>query len=94
MKIPLILIGLCIITSVGFSAFFYSDMPAEMDSHWNVFGDADNIISKTWGLFLIPIFLVLMLFQGLFISYVKNTDRRYMVDFFHEFLFLIITDVH
>lgn len=35
--------------------YFYSSMPSEMASHWNLQGQVDGYISKFWGLFLMPI---------------------------------------
>ena len=52
-----------IFASFGMSAFFYPVLPDKMASHWNIKGEVDGYLSKSWALFLMPIIsLVLFLF--------------------------------
>lgn len=44
-----------IIASFALGLFYYSSMPMEMASHWNIRGLADGYMPKFWGLFLLPI---------------------------------------
>ncbi|MBU1603838.1 MAG: DUF1648 domain-containing protein [Planctomycetes bacterium] len=40
------------------STYFYPQMPERVASHWNAEGQVDGYMSKFWGLFLMPFFLV------------------------------------
>lgn len=42
----------------GLYLYFYSEMPEQMASHWNVQGEVDGYMSKFLGLFLMPIVLL------------------------------------
>lgn len=44
----------------------FSQMPAQMASHWNSAGEADGTITRFWGVFLFPIISLGLL--GLFLS--------------------------
>jgi uncharacterized membrane protein len=44
------------------SILFYSQMPEQVASHWNSKGEVDGYMSKFWGLFLMPILSVALLF--------------------------------
>ena len=49
---------LIILLLLGFfilAVAFYPSMPETMTSHWNASGEADDTISKFWGLFLFPL---------------------------------------
>ncbi|MGC8932793.1 MAG: SdpI family protein [Candidatus Methanodesulfokora sp.] len=57
-KISEIIILGIILLSFVVSIYFYPQMPEEMASHWNAQGQVDGYLSKFWGLFLMPFFLV------------------------------------
>ncbi|MCD6114686.1 SdpI family protein [bacterium] len=44
--------------------YLYPLMPERMVSHWNIKGEADDYLSKFWGVFLIPLISI-----GLFLLY-------------------------
>lgn len=47
-----------ILLSLIAALYFYPKMPDQMASHWNAAGEADNTMSKFWGLFLMPMIMV------------------------------------
>jgi len=50
--------------SVGLAVYFYPKLPAEVPSHWNAQGEVDGHAPKFWGLFLIPIIMIVL--SGIF----------------------------
>ncbi|MFC1789663.1 SdpI family protein [Patescibacteria group bacterium] len=64
MKVTNPLILLIILSSFGVGFYFYPQLPDVMASNWNAQGQVDGYISKTWGVFLMPIisFIVALLF--------------------------------
>lgn len=62
-KTDLIIISL-ILFSFIIGIYLYPKMPERMASHWNIKGEADDYLSKFWGLFLIPLISI-----GLFLLY-------------------------
>ena len=56
-------VGLVIILiSFIISLYFYPRMPEFMASHWNIRGEVDGYMQKSWGLFLMPVISVILLF--------------------------------
>lgn len=55
-----IIILLIIFLSFVVGFYFYQKMPEKMASHWNTQGQVDSYISKSWGLFLMPIISLLL----------------------------------
>ncbi|PIR69187.1 MAG: hypothetical protein COU47_03725 [Candidatus Niyogibacteria bacterium CG10_big_fil_rev_8_21_14_0_10_46_36] len=51
------IIGVAVITG----AFAYPYLPAEVASHWNARGVADDYMPKFWGIFLMPIVMFVLL---------------------------------
>jgi uncharacterized membrane protein len=58
-KATLVLI-LIILFSFALSAYFYPKLPAQIATHWNLAGEADGFSSKGFGLFLMPVLLVVL----------------------------------
>ena len=56
-KTNIILVSL-VLFSFGIGIYFYPQMPEKMASHWNIKGEVDGYLSKSWGLFLMPIILI------------------------------------
>jgi len=56
-----------IILSLIISAYFYSGMPESIASHWDIVGEVDGYMPKFWGLFLLPIILILSLLSVIMI---------------------------
>jgi len=51
---------LIIVFSFALSAYFYPKLPSQIATHWNLAGEADGYSSKAFGLFLIPVLLVIL----------------------------------
>ena len=60
-----------IILSFSVSIYIYPQMPDMIASHWNSEGDVDGYMSKSWGLFLMPIISIVLL---LFFIFLPKTD--------------------
>ena len=56
-KTEILIVGIALL-SLAISAYYYPQMPEQMASHWNAQGQVDGYLSRSWGLFLIPITLV------------------------------------
>ena len=52
-KSEIIILGI-IVVSFLIGMYFYPRMPGAIASHWNIRGEADGYMSKSWGLFLMP----------------------------------------
>lgn len=70
------------------SIFLYPSMPKEIPTHWNVDGKVDDYSSREFGLFFMPIFLLILYLLFLVIPkiavYKKNVDefyKKYMFGF-------------
>lgn len=57
----LTLIGILILTFLA-GAVAYPSLPAQVASHWNAAGEADGYMSKFWGIFLLPLIMVVVFF--------------------------------
>jgi len=58
-KTTIIIIALLILSLLA-SIILYPQMPEQMVSHWNAEGEPDDYMSKFWGLFLMPMILLVM----------------------------------
>jgi uncharacterized membrane protein len=63
-----LIVMLIIVTSFIIGIYFYPQIPEKMASHWNVQGQVDGYMSKSWGLFLMPIISL-----GLFLLFILIT---------------------
>lgn len=54
-----------ILLSFVIGIYFYPQMPEKIASHWDSKGQVDGYMSKTWGLFLMPLISI-----GLFLLFV------------------------
>lgn len=63
-KSEIIILGIALI-SFAVGIYLYPQMPEKMASHWNSQGQVDGYMSKFWGLFLMPIFLI-----GIFLLFI------------------------
>jgi uncharacterized membrane protein len=83
-----------IIVAVSFCAaiYFYPQMPDKMAAHWGVNGQVDGFMSKFWGLFLMPIISLVMMF--LFLVLPKLDPLKENIEkfkkYFENFILLII----
>jgi len=92
MKKSYLIITIIILISFGIGLYFYSQMPGEMASHWNIQGEVDGYMPKFWGLFLMP-FISLAMFL-LFILIPKIDPLKENIEkfrkYFDRFMILII----
>ncbi len=85
--------------AVAVSAIAWDRLPDPMDSHWNARGEADDTISKFWGLALMPLVLSAMVLIAVLIPKIdplnKNIElfRKYY-DGFMLMLLLFMLVVH
>ncbi len=50
-----------IVVSLLIGIFLYPALPAEIASHWNAAGVADGMLPKFWGVFLLPMLMIVVL---------------------------------
>lgn len=85
-KSKTIILGIIILSFI-IGAYFYPQMPDRVASHWNVRGEVDSYVSRFWGLFLMPIVSIGLLFLFILIPKVdplkENIEkfRKYFDDF-------------
>lgn len=79
-----------IVLSFAAAAFYWNDLPAVMDSHWDVNDQVNGTMGKFWGVFMLPIVLLAML--GMFYI-IPNIDplKENIVEFRPAFnLFIVL----
>lgn len=59
-KSEIIIAGIILLSFV-IGAYFYSQMPEKIASHWNAQGEVDGYMPKFWGLFLMPFISIILL---------------------------------
>lgn len=69
-KIPLA-IALIVIASFVLSGYYYPRMQESVVTHWNISGEPDGYSGKLFGLFLVP---VLLLILCVFLYYIPHID--------------------
>jgi uncharacterized membrane protein len=84
----LIISIILILISFGLAIGFYNSMPDEMAGHWNAQGEVDGNISKFWGLFLMPIISIIILFLFLIIPLIDPLKRN--VDSFKNYYYMFV----
>jgi len=94
-----LIILIIILTSFIAGIFLASRVPTRMASHWNAQGFVDGYISKTWGLFLMPLFSFGILILFWFIPKIdplkKNVEKfRKYFDLFILLLILYLAYIH
>ncbi len=81
-----------ILTSFLLAFFFYPQMPALMASHWNINGEVDGYMGKTWALFLMPTLSLFMTILFLVIPKIdplKENIKKFK-NYFDGFIVLIL----
>ena len=51
---------IAVIVSFIIGIYLYSQMPEQMASHWNAQGQVDDYMPRFWGVFLMPLVLVVL----------------------------------
>jgi uncharacterized membrane protein len=92
MKKTNIFIFIVILASFVIGAYFYPQFPARIASHWNAQGQVDGYMSRGWGLFLLPIILLVMWLMFILIPKIdpmkKNIEK--FRKYFDAFIALIV----
>ncbi len=91
-KNKIIILGIISLSFIV-AIYFYPQMPDKIASHWNAQGQVDDYMSKFWGLFLMPVVSVGLLF--LFILIPKIDPLKENIEkfrkYFDGFILLIIS---
>ncbi len=78
-----------IVLAFGASALLYPRLPQTVPIHWNIHGEVDGYGDKSYGLFLMPGIMALML--GLFRALPWLSPRRFGIDEFRStWLFIMV----
>ena len=92
MKKTNIFIFIVILASFVIGAYFYPQFPDKIASHWNVQGHVDGYMSKSWGLFLLPMILLVMWLMFILIPKIdplKHNIEKFR-KYFDAFIALIV----
>ena len=92
MKKTNIIILLIIFMSFTLAFWFYPQMPDQMASHWSTQGQVDGHMSKSWGLFLMPLISLALFLLFIFIPKIdplKSNIEKFR-KYFDWFVVLII----
>lgn len=83
-----IIIFLIVLVSFVVSAYFYPQMPDKMASHWNIKGEVDGYLPKSWGLLLLP--LISLLAALLLILFPKIDPLKENIEKFRKYFGVFI----
>jgi uncharacterized membrane protein len=64
--------------------FYPTPLPNMMASHWNINGEVDGYINKFWGLFLMPILMVVFTVIFFFVPKI-DPEKKNIEKFYEEF---------
>lgn len=81
-KSQIIIIGIILLSFV-IGIYFYPQMPEKVASHWNAQGQVDGYMSKFWGLFLMPLISIGLLF--LFIILPRIDPQKANIEKFRKY---------
>jgi uncharacterized membrane protein len=71
--------------AIATAIYFYpTPLPNMMASHWNINGEVDGYMSKFWGLFLMPILMVVFTAMFFFIPKI-DPEKKNIEKFYEEF---------
>lgn len=90
-KNEIIILGI-ILLSFAIGVYLYPKMPEKVASHWNAQGEVDGYMSKFWGLFLMPIVSIGLLFLFILIPKIdplKENIKKFR-KYFDGFVVLMI----
>ncbi len=90
-KSDLVIIAL-VIVSFLISFYFQPQVPDEMASHWNTAGEVDGYTSKFWGLFLMPIIVVVIALLFLAIPRIDplKANIKKFSSYYYRFIYLFL----
>jgi len=75
-----IFVLLLIIASFVIGVYLYPQFPEQVASHWNSIGESDGYISKFWGIFLMPI--IMLVIFSLFLVFPKIAPLKKNIEKF------------
>jgi len=87
-KMNLLILGL-VILSIILGIIVYSYLPDKLASHWNVSGEVDGYMPKFWGVFILPIILVVFYCFYIFIPKIDPLKKN-IIAFEKEFDIFIL----
>jgi uncharacterized membrane protein len=87
-KMNLLILGL-VILSIILGVVVYSYMPDKVASHWNAAGEVDGYMPKFWGVFILPIILVVFYLFYIFIPKIDPLKKN-IISFEKEFDLFIL----
>lgn len=90
-KNKIIILGIISLSFI-IAIYLYPQMPDKMASHWNTQGQVDGYMSRFWGLFLMPIISIGLLFLFILITKIdplKENIKKFR-KYFDGFIVLMI----
>jgi uncharacterized membrane protein len=92
MKAAEIAVVIILLLSFGASLYFYDKMPDMVASHWDSQGEVNGYMPKFWGLFLVPIISVIVVFLLILIPRIdpKKTNIDKFKKYFDWFIILFM----
>ncbi len=76
MKKSIIMSSIIILIAFIISIYVYPQMPDKIASHWDHKGQVDGYISKSWGLFLMPVLSLVILALFIFIPKIDPLKKN------------------
>jgi uncharacterized membrane protein len=67
------IIALCFV--LGFCSYYL--MPEKMASHWNIEGNVDGYVSRDFGVFFLPVFLLILAIILLLVPNIDPLKKKY-----------------
>ncbi len=54
------IIVILILVTFGMTAHYYPELPEKMATHWNASGEVNGYMSKFWGAYILPLFMIMI----------------------------------
>lgn len=87
-----ILIAIIILGAFLAGAFLYPQLPDPMASHWGIKGEVNSYMPKFWGVFMLPIVLLIMTLLLIFIPKIDplKANIEKFKNYFENFILLLV----
>lgn len=82
-----------ILISIAISLIFYHYMPAQIASHWDINGEVNGYLPRFWGVFIIPIMMIVLACLFILIPYIdplKKNIHLFIKDYYNFITFFIL----
>jgi len=91
MKKTTIIVLSIIVLSFLISGYLYPSMPDKIASHWNANGDVDGYMNKFWGMYMMPIVMLVLLGLFLLIPRIDPLKKNIMKfeNYYNGFILMI-----